>query len=325
MIKDRPEAFDDNFSSSVSLSKILDVFFIENEDHSIILEFLKQHDEFFKEIISNSIYWTRIFQLDFILECNHKEISYIISKLKSIPGKHAAYCCWQILNSNSGCSNSIKYEFRKEMAWILDRFSTSHPYSSYMSRSEAEYDKLIANSFQKRIAIDELANKFNMMNADDFKDYMSNLNASLFKYRILQYDLFEHLAPERKWIFISSIKDLANEKFEYFTLQVLDSNEDNEIKDMLLDSVCECWCYDKGDTYGDCIDASSFGEMMLNMTIAGGINQRKLILMLIECKKWKRLKEWKDFNIEEFNDILNIGDLVEYKMKKMNNERKKKK
>ena len=103
------EAFDENISVDISLSKILDAFIFENESPKTIIAFLEQHDSSFKEIISHSICWTRLFQIDFVLQCEDEQVDYLISKLKSIPGKIAAYCSWQICCSNSFTSQKLKF------------------------------------------------------------------------------------------------------------------------------------------------------------------------------------------------------------------------
>lgn len=88
------EAYDETISNDVSLSRILDAFIIEDESPATIVAFLEQHDDSFKDIISYSLHWTRMFQLDFMLKCKGNTLDYMVKKLKSIPGKIAAFCCW---------------------------------------------------------------------------------------------------------------------------------------------------------------------------------------------------------------------------------------
>ena len=133
------EAFDENISVDISLSKILDAFIFENESPKTIIAFLEQHDSSFKEIISHSICWTRLFQIDFVLQCEDEQVDYLISKLKSIPGKIAAYCSWQICCSNSFTSQKLKWKFRKELSWILDHFKTRHPYHNFTGKDITPY------------------------------------------------------------------------------------------------------------------------------------------------------------------------------------------
>lgn len=314
------DSFDETISSDVSLSKILDAFILDDEDVSTIIEFLKQHESDFKNIIANSLHWMRLFQVDFILRCRESEIQYLIDKLKSIPGKIAAYCCWQILSSNSRCADYLKYKFRKEISWILENFNTSHPYKKHISRFTEAHDSNLFELCTKHSDM-SISDYLNILDYTNLSNFLKNLDASLFKYRILQLDVFQELSDINKLIYLKSIKENYSDTGLAY-IQILTSNEPLEVKSSALDEYYSRVEFDsRRNIYDEFAECKSFGEMMLKISIDGNINQQKLMIRLIDCHKIELLKQWKDFDEVEFNNILNIGDLIEFKYNELKKAR----
>ena len=126
--------YDFSLSENVSLSRILDQLINDNESPEVIINFLKMHDNDFKDIIAKSFCWKRIFQLDFIFECNDACIDYIVSKLTCISTNVAMYLVWQVCKTETELPKYVKDKFRTYTLHLNGyNMKFSSPYSSIVS------------------------------------------------------------------------------------------------------------------------------------------------------------------------------------------------
>ena len=315
------EAFDKNISVDISLSKILDAFIFESESPKTIIAFLEQHDSLFKEIISHSLCWTRLFQIDFVLQCEDEQVDYLISKLKSIPGKIAAYCSWQICCSNSFTSQKLKWKFRKELSWILDHFKTRHPYHNFTGKDISRIDAMLFAACNKQ----EFPEILNDISIEDFSSLVTLSDSSLFKFRIYSLDVFQELNDARKWIFLTVGHYWDDQIMENFAWQLLNSDEDKETKIVLLDKLDSyCRLDDICHPYYRYAECKDFSEMWLKMTIDGSFNALEMLKLLIVKKNWKMLFQWAEKDPESMDHELKISDVIKWKWTKNKSIKKRK-
>lgn len=63
----------------------------------------------------------------------------------------------------------------------------------------------------------------------------------------------------------------------------------------------------------------------MKLTIGGEINQRELAMRLLDNRNLRRLKEWKDYDEEGFNKILNLGDVIDHEWEELQKKTRHKK
>lgn len=310
MQADLPEPFDETLSNDVSLSQILDAFIIEEERPSIIVSFLETHDADFKSIIVHSLRWTRLFQLDFVLQCSEREVSYLLKKLKYVPGSVAAYCCWQICKSESGTSHRLKWMFKKEMNWILSSFKTRHPYSHISAKAIAQTDlKLFRACAENRFAdaVSELSD-------EEFKYFMSASNCSIFKFRLNSVDVFIRLDPIKQWLFLKEGNFFENSASENVLWQILATDSiDDEVKIAIFDKLEHSKICNKiSESLLSYVEESkSWSELMLKVTLDGHFNMLELAKTMLRNRKWKLLSQWAEQDAASLDAIFKVSKLVQ--------------
>lgn len=306
--------FDSTISKDVSLSKVLDAFILDDESPSIIVAFLKQHDDAFADILQYSFYCNRLFQLDFFLKCGEDEQQYIITKLKDVNIYDAAMLTWQVLKSNSGKVQHVKYRLRKELKWILEN-GPRHPYGYHHEAFIGQLDDVCF----KLAESDQIHELPTIVKPERLNTFFQYLSYSLFQDRLLQYDFFANLNDVGKHVFCynvfgsckpSSLKRLA--------LQILDSDEIPEVKELCFNSMYQQFVpTDILDekTLDLVIKCKSFPELMLKMTIFNtDVSQYIALYLLLFKPKW--IKEWVEYDKDNLNMNLNISELSEYLSKK---------
>lgn len=320
--------YDTNISEDISLSKILDAFIIDNEKSNIIITFLKQHDSYFSEIINNSLYYTKLFQLDFILSCKNDDIKYLIEKLSFIRKYDVALFIWQILKSNAGKLNNIKYTLRTNLYKHIDG-SFKHPY--YLCDKKIEqFDQICFKYIERNNSIIDILCS---QNGDNLIQFFDHLNNSLFKTRLIQYDFISNLSDKALYVFLKNVYNLCNNNIhrinlinnfhiiKIFTLQILDSNINNEIKKYCFNQYKKIInnhisieaSYNINLETIDIIDiindSKSFSELMLKMTISNyDITQYSILYLMTYKMNW--LKEWVTYDKDNLNSYLNVSDFI---------------
>jgi len=303
--------FDSKISTEVSLSKILDTFILENEESKIIIAFLKQHDDNFKDILRYSLHYNRLFQLDLFLTCTSDDQDYIIKKLKDTSINDAAILTWQILKSNSYKAQHIKYKFRQELDWILKN-GPKHPYSFGHEKHISPLDTLCFKLAESN-NINALPN---IVDNSKLIPYFKHISYSLFKNRLMQYDFVSTLDDISKYMFIKITFDdigIDIDTMKCLSMQIFDSNEDFEVKrlcfDKLYSNIVPNHIID--DNILEIVyNCASFAELMLKLTIFNKEVAQHIVLYLLMFKiEW--LKEWIEYDRKELDSYLNISDFVD--------------
>lgn len=307
--------YDFSISENVSLSKILDGFIIDNKNPEVIINFLKMHDADFKDIIANSFYWNRIFQLDFVFECNDACIDYIVSKLPTLNSRLAMYLVWQICKPETQLPKLTKDKVRTFAFIHLSRANDDlrSPYAYSTGKYiEKAYDIRFFEACNRRCLVEEMCS----MTDNDLKNYCDNIDGSLFKDRFLQYDVFSCLSDIQKSILLRSIKDdgiFTTSTNYHFITQILESDEIPEVK---YEAVNVWSKYDvstlKDNDYAKC---SSFSELLLMMSIEGIYDYHNVIQQLLDFNRLDVLKDWIEYDEAGFNEAYNISGLVKYMLK----------
>ena len=304
--------YDFSLSENVSLSRILDQLINDNESPEVIINFLKMHDNDFKDIIAKSFCWKRIFQLDFIFECNDACIDYIVSKLTCISANVAMYLVWQVCKTETELPKYVKDKFRTYTLHLNGYdMKFSSPYSSINGKMVWHYyDIVFFDACNKKCLIDAICR----MPDDKLHDYCNNLEYSLFKYRFLQYDVFSCLSDIQKFIVLRSIcKAINYTMYNEFITQVLESDERPEVKFEAI-KYLEQFAYAIPNE-NDYVKCSSFSELLIKMSIEGTYDYHSIIQKLLEYNRLDILKDWIEYDEAGFNEAYNISDLVKYMLK----------
>ena len=309
----------DESSVLVSKSKVLDVFIADNEDPLIVVTFLQQHDYMFDELIAGSLYWNRIFQLDYFFKCNRDCRKYIVSKLQDIPLATSACFIWQILASNSIKANEVKYECRILLKSILNKAAPMHPYKYLYSGFSVV--KEVDKACEKYACDDSILSIPFMLKLDAFRDYYTSISHSLFSARMLQYDLFSVVDIYKKWIMLGNAEKSTPLDAIRFILQLLDSGEELEVKKQVYEHMRHAFEFmpnisnevirlANDEVRSLILSCSSVEEFMLKSTIYNYEMNPFIILHLLMMKpKW--IKTWAKIDGNGLDCILNISKLVE--------------
>ena len=304
--------YDFSLSENVSLSRILDQLINDNESPEVIINFLKMHDNDFKDIIAKSFCWKRIFQLDFIFECNDACIDYIVSKLTCISANVAMYLVWQACKKETELLKYVKDKFRTYTLHLNGYdMNFSSPYSSINGKMVwNHYDAAFFDACNKKCLIDAMCRMPN----DKLCDYCNNLVYSLFKYRFLQYDVFSCLSDIQKFIVLRSICKVTDyTTYNDFITQVLESDERPEVKFEAIEFL-ENFAY-KIPNENDYVKCSSFSELLIRMSIEGVYDYHSIIQEMLNYKRLDILKDWIEYDEAGFNEAYNISGLVKYMLK----------
>lgn len=309
--------YDFDISNEVSLSKILDAFIIEDEKPEVIISFLKQHEDNIKDILKYSLYCNRLFQLDFFLRCGNDEQEYVIDMLEQIDQYDAALLAWQILQSNSKNAQHLKYSFRQRFRKIFENIYSEeirHPYSNGHEVYVASLDALCFKSAQ-----DNLVSRIpNIVDANKLLKTFKYMSYSLFQKRLIQYDFFAELDIASKYAFLNAVfspahifsKSTANTIVK-FILQILDSDEDIEIKRFCVKRF-KC-AFSPNDILDEherkLVDqCTSFAEfMMKSMIFNAGVTAFTILYLLLYHKQW--IEEWCEYDETSLIKTLNVPKL----------------
>ena len=310
--------------SVVSKSKILDMFIVDGEKPSTVIAFLKMHDYMFDEICYGSLYWNRIFQLDYFLSCDKDDREYILKKLNDIYIECKAYFVWQILISNSMKANDVKYKCRKMLDEIWKAPHVHHPHTMSCSRIFKDLDIECATFSSKDcvLAVPMTLSKI------DFERVFNGIEHSLFSARLLQYDIFAAMDTYKQYIMMSRALHLRNGKLDMnclrFFLQVLDSVEYDKVKIAFYKKFRESIFETPEDFLSSSINAdvmklihecSSCEEFIMKMTIFGNEMTPYVILQLLALRpKW--IRTWAKVDKEGLDNVLNISGIADYLSKK---------
>lgn len=319
--------YDFSISDNVSLSKILDAFLINDEDPNIVIEFLKQHEECIIEICNNSICISKLFQYNFFKQLNTSAKKYFDDVILQIPSMiyHSIYLCWQILviDKHAVHTNFYRLWINKQQAVM----HIEHPYKHFSEHTLYGFDQYCIQNLKVDIDPSEFIPAF--LNKFDSNTYIS-FDKSLFFGLFLQYEVFSQLSDCWKYLVLSKLlpNALFIDKSTYnmdcalrFTEQCIEFETDDEILSVIASmlSVLKRYPYSKVQTYienicRDFIDqfknSQSIDELLLNCMLSGICFSQHTIIYMYIMEKYQWLKQWKDLNQSELDNILPITKII---------------
>lgn len=308
--------YDSTISSEISLSRILDAMIITDEKPSVIISFLKLYEDDFNDIILNSSYSSRIFQLDFYLRMSFDEQGWFIEKLANSSQRWLiGRCIWQILRYGILTNTSNTLQHKKELHSIIKNINYQHPYSCGKEKFIVEFDNLCFE-FAKNNQISLIPTLIDNEKISRFFKYITN---SLFVIRIFQEDFFCNLSVVAKWHFINTALKYTfiDEKvIRDFLAQIIESNENIDVKLAVIKMMRENGDYKyilgyNNSKIRDIIDECvSFSDFILQLSLFNFDQIQTIVLHLILNKPdW--IKEWAEFDKEGLNNVLNCSNIAE--------------
>lgn len=175
--------FDYKISTTISLSKTLDVFLEDNEKPSTILYFLKEHEDKFLDIVKFSDHSPRLFSIDFLRKCSLREKKLFESFLSEDNiNEEISLFIWSIFCCN-GVPNDTKSIFKKHFDWLRDKAKLSHLHGGRTGRTIYEVDKVLCEYSHEPF---NYADAINSLDYDIVVEWSKNFQRSLYAFRIFQ-------------------------------------------------------------------------------------------------------------------------------------------
>lgn len=317
------------FKDIVSNAKVLDFFLMEEEEPSVILNYILLNIDEAVEFLRKSTQWKKVFSYDFIHRCNQKDAELLVKTLNALSNKLLAkedvdyelgsiidqyykvltFCRRQVLHPSSNLSVYLKNAFRRINTY-------------YVNCKTSEIDAFIINNVNNGYSIGEAVS---MLDQTLFLNLVENIHKTIFIFRLLQYDVFAQLSYPYKYILVKTISSQtayqntdANVRFAVaraasnLMLQILDSDETDDLKIALL---CELGTIDPYVKRSRLCKYESFAEMLFETSINGDVideeEMRNIILLCIKYNNLDFLKEWIDYDREWFDSIISMSTAVE--------------
>ena len=309
--------YDEAISTEIPLSRMLDALFDDSTPEEVV-KFLRAWPDAFKDIIDESAYAGRIFQLDFFAAIPERDRIWLSDKLLASNAEYPmCYLFWQVMmhiNSVPRGENVVaKLPCFAKLRRRVENYQLQlrHPYAGGHEHYVTEID----SRFLRLWPVECIARDVSSIpRAFDYIDY------SLFAQRMLQADFFHSLTTVGKYMFLKdgimhfSSQCLADGKvLRDFVIQVLESSEDMEVKKMLVREVrCNVWqpTFIDSKTLQMVHDCSCVEELLLKMAMLGNGLQQSLVVHLL-MKKLSWLKSWAKTDPESLDRLLTISSFVD--------------
>lgn len=228
------QVFDSKLSKTVSLSAILDSFIEDNEQPTTIIAFLKQYEEYLKDIINNSAYADNIFQSTFVNRCYPSEALFIFDHVQDVDPLTIANCLWQLIEENSQYKQDAIKALRKVRIEHSDIITISdyHPYSGFGGNILKSVDNDLAH-FENQYQIAAYLDRYFEEDQNGLQHIFTNLTHSLYASRIFQSLVFENCCLQVKYMMILNITQLSSRVCCNFAKQILMSDAPDNVKQLL--------------------------------------------------------------------------------------------
>ena len=309
--------YDEAISTEIPLSRMLDALFDDSTPEEVV-KFLRAWPDAFNDIVDESAYAGRIFQLDFFAALPERDRIWLSDKLLASNATHSlCYLFWQVMMHISCMPRGERVVADLPCFAVLRRHAENyqlqlrHPYAGGHERYVTELD----SRFLRLWPIENIARDVSsILRAFDYIDY------SLFAQRMLQADFFHSLSTVGKYVFLKDgITRLSGQCFadgkvlRDFVIQVLESTEDLEVKKMLVHEVRRNVCqpeYVDSKTVQMVHDCSCVEELLLKMAMLGNGLQQSLVVHLL-MKKLSWVKSWAKTDPESLDRVLTISSFVD--------------
>ena len=315
----------------VSNAKVLDFFLMEEEEPSVILNYILLNNDDAVELLKKSTQWKKVFSYDFIHRCKQKDAELLVKTVNALSDKLFAkedveyevgsiydqyytvltFCRWQVLHSFSNLSIYLKNAFKRiEIE------------NKYVNCKTSEIDAFIINKVNNGYSVSEAVS---ILDQTQFLNLVKNIHTTIFIFRLLQYDVFAQLSYPCKYILIktifsqtpyqntdASVRFAVARAANNLMLQILDSDETDDLKIALL---CELGTIDPYVKRSRLCKYESFAEMLFETSINGDVideeEMRNIILLCIKYNNLDFLKEWIEYDREWFDSIISMSTAVE--------------
>jgi len=196
--------FDEEISTTVSLSQILDCFLEDGENPSTIFSFLEMHENEIEDIVKFSCLSPRMFSLDFIKKCSRQELLSLVKLIEKYDmGDEGDCLIWQVFCCKD-ISNDIKTMFSKSQKEL--KYRREHPYGGSSGRI---FERLDSGMNSVDNGPFDIAQEFNKFSESDIRTFAGSFGLakkrSLFSNRILQPDVFQYIEPIKQFILLNNL------------------------------------------------------------------------------------------------------------------------
>lgn len=320
--------------SLATASQQIDAMVLRHDSPSEVVSFLREVCKTFspEDVFADVLTLGTIFSLDFALQCTPEDRSWLVDNVFASPN-HAAYFAWQAIASKSSKADQLKFQLRQRLDTILLN-GPVHPYKWNHSRYVMQLDSA-AVKLSQAARFTDLAYLINS-NSQLSDELMSGWSYSVFRSRILQYDVYKELSPLNQYMLLKAVQSSSNYAKEHYVssktgrhllknsfhadllIQIIDNAENLEMKHMaylVLKQFDDRSQFISNDAYVATQECGSFGEFEFKTTIAGeNFHTRDMVIyLLLNQRSW--LNSWIKSDREEVDSLLKCSDLVSYMRK----------
>ena len=224
-------------------------------------------------VFSESMFFQRLFQLDFFLTCDRPEADRLFGFADCVPAHDKSLFSMQVLLSGSGKAQYAKYRYRRKLNDMASAFGAFNPYIYLRGDTADKMRSLDGNCFASAVSGNMLALP-RLLDDADFAFFADNVGYSLFQNRIAQLDFFSSLERERRKALVKGVfRTMAPRHYVRFVKSVLASDLDFADKAGVvgwMKSVGLSFCSKSGRPYYELLsECSSFQELALRDSVSG--------------------------------------------------------
>ena len=165
----------------------LDELISENVEPSFILDFVDTAADI-RQLFSDSLFFQRIFQLDFFLSCSRPDIDRVFKFAEFLPSRDKSLFALQVLLSESDKAQYAKYGYRQILSSMSSAFGTFNSYV-YQYGDMMERVRTIDKVCSMAMASGDILNIHKIIPTETFKFFTLHIGFSLFQNRIAQLDV----------------------------------------------------------------------------------------------------------------------------------------
>ena len=291
----------------------LDELISENVEPSFILDFIDTAADI-RRLFSDSLFFQRIFQLDFFLSCSRLDIDRMFKFAEFLPSRDKSLFALQVLLSESGKAQYAKYRHQRILSDMSSAFGTFNSYV-YLYSDIAERIRTIDRVCFKAMASGDILSIYKIMPVETFKFFTLHIGFSLFQNRIAQLDVLLSMPQALQMQLANGVMtNMSPGHYIRFVKSVFMSDMEMELKTLLLDRMKASkvmFLSNDGVPYVDLVSKySSFQELVLKDSIScrSELNDMFAIYLLLYMPE--NLKTWLD-SVEQFPSYLRREDVDE--------------
>ena len=321
---------DDQNNSEVelfNLSKKLDDF-IDTYNYHAAISFLKENDQYFKKITNDSLFSSRLFQIDFLKQYSLNEIDYLFSHIYDINVIIAGLCTWQLLSYVNNCKNGIKLNY--SICSKLSAFSEylhriqKHPHAVYGCNNIKQIDaSFIEDGFDN-----DFLSKLNPADLDSF--LIRDIYHSLFLDSFLDINSFKQCNDVNKFVILKCLATIDTTFNPFlsnysildivikFIKQIFVSDIDTIIKYHFIKSLTPTKFKNyfnfhiSQDTLTLINSTNDYPTLAIQLILNCTNEMHNIIFYMLMTKKYNMLIDMAKFDEELMQNNFPIKDFIEY-------------